>query len=84
MDETIPATEARKYFGKMLSRVEYGGERLRIERHGNVAAVLVSVADFKILEALEDAQDVALADKVMAEDDGTRISLEDAKKDLGI
>lgn len=84
MENAIPATEARHTLGKMLSRVEYRGERLPIERHGKVVGVLICVADFELLERLEDAQDAALADEVMLEDDGTRISLADAKKDLGL
>lgn len=84
MEQAIPATEARHALGKMLSRVEYRGERIPIERHGKIVGVLICVADLELLERLEDEHDIALADQVMAEDDGTRTSLEDAKKQLGL
>ncbi|RUS97560.1 hypothetical protein DSM106972_082970 [Dulcicalothrix desertica PCC 7102] len=54
MTNTITTTEARANFQDVLNRVEHGGERIVIERHGKAAAAIVTVEDFKRLEDLED------------------------------
>ena len=51
-------------------------------RNGKLAAVLVSVSDLEALEAFEDAQDVAAFRAAKAQDDGTRISLEELRREL--
>ncbi len=60
----------------------YAGERIGVTRNGKLAAVVVSVADFEALEEFEMAQDVAAYRAAIAEDDGTRVSLEDLRREL--
>ena len=52
---------------------------------GRKAEVILPVEDFEaLLEALEDAEDVMLYDEAKREDDGTRISIKEMKKRLGL
>ncbi len=52
---------------------------------GKKTEVILPVEDYEaLLEALEDAEDVILYDEAKREDDGTRISLEEMKKRLGL
>ncbi len=53
----ISATEARANFQELISRAEYKGERIVIERHGKAAVAIISLDDLKLLEAMEDAID---------------------------
>ena len=55
MTNTISTTEARANFQDVLNRVEHGGERIVIERHGKASVAIVTVDDLKRLEDLEDA-----------------------------
>ncbi|BAZ11977.1 hypothetical protein NIES4071_38050 [Calothrix sp. NIES-4071] len=55
MANTISTTEARANLQDVLNRVEHGGERIVIERHGKAAVAIVTVEDLKRLEDLEDA-----------------------------
>lgn len=58
-------------------------EAVFLERHGKRAAVLVSPERYEeMLEALEEAQDVAAFDEAMNEE-GPNIPWEAAKADLG-
>jgi PHD/YefM family antitoxin component YafN of YafNO toxin-antitoxin module len=54
-----------------------------LERYGRLTAVLVSPERYEeLMEALEDAEDVAAFDAAMAED-GANIPWEQVKADLG-
>lgn len=58
-------------------------EAVFLERYGRRAAVLVSPERYdQLLEALEDAEDLAAFDEAMAEE-GPNIPWEQAKADLG-
>ena len=58
-------------------------EAVFLERYGHSAAVLVSPARYEeLMNALEDAQDVAAYDAAMQEE-GPNIPWEQAKADLG-
>lgn len=64
----LEATKARARFSETLSRVQYGGERIVLERSGKPAVALVPVEDLALLEnkgdlfALQDAlEDLAKA-----------------------
>lgn len=57
---TVTAAEARTMFGELLSRVGYGGERVVITRRDKEVAALVSEADLRRLEQLEDERDAEL------------------------
>jgi prevent-host-death family protein len=83
--ETIPISDARQNLAELCNRVAYGGERLLIARRGKARVALVSVTDLELLEALEDAIDLAAARKALreAEDVGTKPFLE-VLRELGI
>ncbi|MGN6206004.1 type II toxin-antitoxin system Phd/YefM family antitoxin [Humibacter sp.] len=42
----VSAQQARDNLAEMLNRAEYGGERIRIVRHGKAVAALIGLADF--------------------------------------
>ena len=55
------------------------------DENGNKTDVILTLVEYEaMLEALEDAEDVILYDEAKREDDGTRISLEEMKKRLGL
>lgn len=73
--------EARHNLTDLVNRVGYGGERIAIGRRGKDLAVLVSMEDAALLEALEDEIDVAAARKALREK-GPAVAWEAVKKDL--
>jgi prevent-host-death family protein len=73
--------EARKELTDLVSRVAYGGERITIGRRNKDLAVLISLEDAKLLEYLEDQEDLKAARKALKED-GPAIPWEEAKKQL--
>lgn len=50
--QEVPAEDAKRTLGELLSRVGFGNERIPITRHGKRIAALVSAAD---LDALDGA-----------------------------
>lgn len=50
---TVSAMEMRQSFGALLNRVQYGGERITVERQGKPVATLISWEEMRRLEALE-------------------------------
>ena len=50
-----------------FNRVAYKGERVRVERRGGTAVVIISEADLALLEALEDQLDIEAADGALTE-----------------
>ncbi|MGV4323546.1 type II toxin-antitoxin system Phd/YefM family antitoxin [Trueperella pyogenes] len=78
----VSTRELRSQLSDVVGRAMYAGERIGVTRNGKLAAVIVSVADFEALEEFEMAQDVAAYRAAIAEDDGTRVSLEDLRREL--
>ncbi|ALD73493.1 type II toxin-antitoxin system Phd/YefM family antitoxin [Trueperella pyogenes] len=78
----VSTRELRSQLSDVVGRAMYAGERIGVTRNGKLAAVVVSVADFEALEEFEMAQDVAAYRAAIAEDDGTRVSLEDLRREL--
>lgn len=78
---TMPISEARE---KLSAAVEAAHtEPVFLERYGRPAAVLVSPARYEeLLEAFEDAEDVAAFDAALA-DEGPNLPWEQVKTDLG-
>lgn len=78
---TMAVSEARE---KLSDAVETAHtEPVFLERYGRPAAVLVSPERYEeLLEAFEEAQDVAAFDAAMAEE-GANIPWEQVKADLG-
>jgi prevent-host-death family protein len=72
------------YISDTINRAAYGHERISITRRGKRAAVLIRAEDLKRLELLEDEADLGALQTARAEDDGTRIGLDEMLKDNGI
>ncbi|BAZ65395.1 hypothetical protein NIES4106_01330 [Fischerella sp. NIES-4106] len=70
MTNSISATEARANLQELINRVEYGRERIVIERHGKAAVAMIGLEDLKRLEALEDAINSQQLRRAVAENDG--------------
>lgn len=87
--KSIPLSEATENLAELVNQVAYGervvikrhGERVVIKRHEKPAAVLVSVEDLELLEALEDHIDGEAAMRVL-ESGEEPVSLAEAKKIL--
>lgn len=79
----VTTRELRSHLSDVLGRAMYGHERIGVTRNGKLAAVVVSVEDLQALEAFEMAQDVAAYRAARAEDDGSRVSLDELRGDLG-
>jgi prevent-host-death family protein len=65
----IEATQAQENFSELISRVESGKERIVIEQEGQAIAAVISYADLKRLEALEDDRDIALIQQAKAKNE---------------
>jgi prevent-host-death family protein len=78
----VTTRELRSHLADVLGRVMYGRERIGITRNGKLTAVVVSVEDLEALEDFEMAQDVAAYRAAKAEDDGTRVSLDELRGNL--
>jgi prevent-host-death family protein len=65
--KTLEASQLRQGIADALNTVAFAGERIAINRHGKRVAVLVSVDDLAMLEAIEDRLDVAEAKKALKE-----------------
>ncbi len=80
--KTVEASQLRQGFSEALNTVAFAGERIAINRHGKRVAVLVSVDDLALLEALEDRLDVQLAKRALKEKGS--IPWTKVKKSLGL
>lgn len=67
MNDRVSITVARETLAELIGRVQYGGERIILEKRGKAVAALVSAADAEWLEAMEDAQLSKYVDEVMAD-----------------
>lgn len=79
----IEATAARSGLSDLLSQVQYGSERVIIERRGRDAAALISIADLRLLELLEDTVDIEAARQALENPKNkVRVPLDEVKKRL--
>lgn len=77
----VSVADARNHLSDVIDRSKI--EAVFIERRGQRAAVVVSPEQYeRMLEALEDAEDVAAFDEAMAEE-GPNIPWAQVKTDLG-
>jgi antitoxin Phd len=78
---TISVSDAR---GKLPEVIETAHtEAVFLERHGKLAAVLISPEQYdRLMDALEDVEDVHTFDEAMA-DEGPNIPWDQVKADLG-
>lgn len=65
----LSIAEARNNLADAVNRVTYGGERVLFARRGKTVAALVSPDDLARLQAIEDAEDVRAAARVLREYD---------------
>jgi len=79
--KTLEASTFRQGISDALNTVAYTGERISIRRHGKAVAVLVSVEDAAMLDAIEDRLDLAEAKKALREKGS--IPWAEVKKRLG-
>lgn len=79
---SITITDLRTKIRKLADLVAFKGERIRVQRNGETAFVLVSEQDAALLESIEDSKDLKAAQKALK--DNYRISLQDLEKDLGL
>lgn len=78
---SVSVAEARNNFSEIIAQSQT--EAVFIERRGQQAAVLVSPEQYeRMMDALEDAEDVAAFDAAMAEE-GPNIPWAQVKSDLG-
>ncbi|QSJ16464.1 type II toxin-antitoxin system Phd/YefM family antitoxin [Nostoc sp. UHCC 0702] len=77
----VQVSQAQEKFSELLAIVEAGQERIVIESEGQVIAAVISYADLKRLEALEDARDVADFPGAITESNGESYSLEEVIND---
>jgi antitoxin Phd len=81
MDLTIPVTEARSNLPRVIESAQT--RAVFLERRGTVAAVLVSPVQYhRMLDALEEQEDVAAFDTALADAEPT-IPWDQVKADLG-
>ncbi|MCJ7796991.1 MAG: type II toxin-antitoxin system Phd/YefM family antitoxin [Thermoleophilia bacterium] len=81
---TVTAKDLKDHPAEVLSRVQYGNERVAVTRYGKEVAVVVSIEDARLLEQIEDLLDSADALEAIgeAEREGT-ISLVALRDKLG-
>jgi prevent-host-death family protein len=63
----LGVVEARRKFSHTISRVEFGGERIVLERRGAQVAAVVPMEDLQLLQDLENKIDLATARKALKE-----------------
>ena len=83
----VSVAKIRDNLADALNRVAYQGERIVLERRGKGVAVLVSMEDLALLEAVEDREDIKAARKALAEHKrkgGKGVPLADIKAELGM
>lgn len=83
-DYFVGVADLRVHLSDTINRAAYGHERINITRRGKVAAVLISAEDLERFERLEDEADVRALKEAKAEDDGTRVGLDELLKENGI
>lgn len=52
MEERIATTEARKELSRLVSRVEFGGERIIIQRRERDAVALIPMEELRMFEEI--------------------------------
>ena len=78
-------SEAREDFATIINKVAFGGERVRLTRHGKPIAAVVPVEDVDFLEDLEDELDLELVREALADPENqTTIPLDEVKRQLGL
>lgn len=80
----ITTAEARKNLAEIVNNVAYGKDTVILTRRGKALAALVSIDDLKLLQQLQDKEDIKDAWKIKNEETGENIKLSDLKKELDL
>ncbi len=72
MTTTISVSEAREKFAELTNRVQYGNERIDIQKHGKTVAVMITPEQAEMLERLEDMALGEMAAERLADFDDAR------------
>jgi antitoxin Phd len=81
MTTKVTTTEARKNLADIVNSDAYGKDTVVFTRQGKELAALISIEDLKLLQQLEDEQDIKDAWKAK-EELGENIKFFDMKKEL--
>lgn len=84
MKSSVPVSKARESLGGIVNRVALRGERIQLSRNGKPVAVVVPLEDVELLERLEDARDIADADRRLADPAEKPIPYNVARRELGL
>lgn len=85
MNKVLSVSEARDQLADVIGRVQFGGERVTLQRRGKPVAVIVSVKDVEVLDRLEDHFDLMEAREALAElerDGGRTYSLDEVLAEI--
>jgi prevent-host-death family protein len=64
---SVPITAAREDLSEIVNKVAFGNERVCLTRHGKDVACLVSMAEARLLDLIEDRLDISDALAGLAE-----------------
>ena len=81
MATKVTTAEARRNLADIVNSVAYGKDTVVLTRRGKELAALISIEDLKLLQQLEDEQDIKDAWKVK-EEPGETVKFSDLKKEL--
>lgn len=73
----VEANQVQENFPELLALLDANQERIVIESEGKLVAAVISYADLKRLEALEEASDIKDFQRALAESDGELYSVEE-------
>lgn len=83
MAETVTLTDARTRLGNLVAKSHHGGEIITITQHGTPVAAIVPYEVLEYFRRREDEADIALAERILAEDDDV-VPHDQVKKLLGL
>jgi len=82
LSKSVSTRALREELADVVGRVSFGHERVGVTKNGKLAAVLIGVEDLELLEALENARDLAEYRGAKAADDGRRVSVDELVTEL--
>lgn len=78
----MSTSTARIKFSELVSKAEFAGERTILHRRKKPVAAIVPIEDLRIIERLEDEEDIRDAKRALRSK--KRIPLEEVKRRLGM
>ena len=67
MIKTVSSSQLRSEIKRILNEVEYGGAQYVVEKFGQPAAAIVSLADFHLLQEYQQRQSASTLRETIAE-----------------